>query len=201
MTESDPKAKILKLASSAGVISTRDVRDLGVHPEYIRRLCAQGELVREGYGLYRLADGDLTEHHDLAVVAKAVPRGVVCLISALQFHVIGTQLAHMVWLAIDRRDARPRVEWPPLELVRFSGKALTEGVERRMLEGVPVRIYSPAKTVADCFKYRNKTGLDVAIEALRDVLHGRRATVDELWHYAGVCRVRNVIRPYMEAML
>jgi predicted transcriptional regulator of viral defense system len=131
---------------------------------------------------------------------RRAPGAVVCLLSALSFHGIGTQLPYQVWLAIDVKAWPPREGYPPIRLVRFSGPALTEGVEVHELEGVPVRVYNPAKTVADCFKYRNKIGLDVALEALREVRRERRATMDELWHYAEVDRVAKVMLPYLEAL-
>ena len=157
--------------------------------------------MREGRGLYSLPDADVTVHHGLAQASKSIPKGVICLLSALRFHEIGTQAPHEVWMAIDRRAARPRVKHPRMRIVRFSGKALTEGIEERKVEGVAVRIYNPAKTVADCFKYRNKIGLDVALEALRDVIRERKSTTDELWRYAKICRVTKIIRAYMEAIV
>jgi len=157
--------------------------------------------VRVGHGLYSLPNVDITAHHGLAQLAKAVPKGVICLLSALRFHEIGTQAPYEVWMALDRRAARPRVAHPKTRIVRFSGKALTEGVEEHLIEGVQVRIYRPAKTVADCFKYRNKIGLDVALEALRDVLRGRKCSTDELWKYAKICRVTTTMRSYMEAIV
>jgi len=193
--------QILNLAHRAGVVSAREVRKLGIHPEYLRRLCAAGRLVRVGRALYMLPDADVTAQHDLAVAVKAVPRGVVCLLSALSFHNIGMQVPHEVWLAIGRRSAAPRVKWPQMRIMRFSGKALMEGIEKHTIERVPVSIYNAAKTVADCFKYRNKVGLDVALEALREVMRERRCTIEELWRYAKVCRVTNVMRPYMEALV
>ena len=191
--------KILKLARQSGVVSTSDLRSHGIHHEYLRQMCAKGELVRVDRGMYSLPNADITAHHGLVLVAKAVPRGVICLLSSLRFHEIGTQAPYEVWMALDRRAARPRVTHPKTRIVRFSGKALTEGVEEHIIEGVPVKIYRPAKTVADCFKYRNKIGLDVALEALREVLRGRRCSTDELWKYAKICRVTKTMRPYMEA--
>ena len=125
---------------------------------------------------------------------------IVCLLSALAFHQIGTQLPRQVWIAIDRRQGTPRIQYPPLRVSRFSGRALTAGVETHKIEGVPVRIYAPAKTVADCFKCRHKIGLDVAIEALRDGWQKKRFTMDELWKFARICRIANVMRPYLEAI-
>jgi len=194
------REKILELAHSSEVVSVSDVKSLGIHPEYLRRLCADGKLVRITRGLYRLPDAEITAHHGLAQAGKVVPKGVVCLLSALRFHEIGTQLPHEIWVAIDRRTAQTRVKRPKMRIVYFSGKAFTEGVEEHKIEGVTVRIYSPAKTVADCFKYRNKIGLDVALEALREVLRNRMCSVDELWKCAKICRVTKTIRPYMEAI-
>jgi len=193
--------RILDLARRVGVVSAADVRQLGIHHEYLRRLCAEERIVRVARGLYSLPDAEVTADHSLALAAKAVPKGVVCLISALGFHNIGTQVPHEVWMAVDRRSAEPRVQPLMMRVMRFSGKALTEGVEAHTIEGIPVNIYCAAKTVADCFKYRNKVGLDVALEALREVLRDGTCTVDELWHYAKVCRVARVMRPYMEALV
>ena len=165
------------------------------------RLLAQGSIVRVGRGLYAASDGGpLTEHHSLAEAAKRLPQGIVCLLSALRFHGLGTQSPFEVWIAIDRKAALPRADAPALRVVRFSGQALSEGREHHTLEGVEVAIYSAAKTVADCFKYRNKIGLDVALEALREYLRRRDRNLDDLWRYAKVCRVERVMRPYVEAL-
>lgn len=190
--------KVLELGRRFGVIRASEVRTLGIHSEYLRRLCAEGKLTRTGRGLYMLPDFDLTAHHGLAEAGKAVPPGVICLLSALRFHELGTQLPREVWIAIDRRAARPRAQIPPMRIMRFSGPALAQGVELHRIEGVAVKIYSPAKTVADCFKYRNKIGLDVALEALREALRDRKCTMDQIWRYAKICRVSEVMRPYME---
>jgi predicted transcriptional regulator of viral defense system len=161
---------------------------------------ARGLLTRVGRGLYTLAEAEATEQRSLVEVVKRVPDGVVCLLSALQFHGLTTQSPSEVWLAIGEKARKPKAEYPPLRIVRFSGKAQTEGVAEQEIEGVTVRVTNPAKTVADCFKYRNKIGLDVALEALRDCRRKRKATADELWRYAKVCRVTNVMRPYLEAV-
>ena len=192
--------KLLEMARSAGVVRRRDVVARGIHPEYLRRLCAKGLLVRISRGLYMSPDAEITSQHTLAEACKRVPRGVICLLSALRFHQMGTQNPHQVWIAVDRKAHRPRVAYPSLRIVRFSGKALTSGVEQHSVEGVPIWLYCPAKTVADCFKYRNKIGLEVALEALRDCWRQRRATMDELWEYAKVCRMTNVMRPYLESL-
>jgi predicted transcriptional regulator of viral defense system len=193
--------RILELAHESGVVSTADVRSQGIHHEYLRQLCKEGKIIRVGRGLYSLPDADVTVHHGLAQVRKAIPKGVICLLSALRFHEIGTQVPREVWVAIDRRAARPRARYPRMRIVRFSGKSLTEGIDEHNVEGVLVRIYNPAKTVADCFKYRNKIGLDVALEALREAIRERRCTIDELWQYAKICRVTEIMRPYMEAIV
>jgi len=192
---------ILDIARNSGVVSAADVRSRGIHPECLRRLFAGGGLIRIARGLYTLPDAEVTVHHGLVLAGKAVPKGVVCLLSALRFHEIGTQAPHEVWVAIDNRAAKPQVKHLGIRFVRFSGKAFTEGIDRHTIEGVPVRIYNPAKTVADCFKYRNKIGLDIALEALREVLRDRKCTIDELWNYAKICRVTNIMRPYMEAIV
>lgn len=189
------------LLRHSGIISTAEARTRGIHHETLRRMCARGELVRVGRGLYSLPDADITIHHGLAQAAKAVPKGVVCLLSALRFHEIGTQVPREVWMAIDRRAALPRVRHPKTRIIRFSGPALVEGIEKHVIEGVSVKIYNPAKTVADCFKYRNKIGLDVALEALREALRGRKCSNDELWKYAQICRMTKIMRPYMEAIV
>jgi predicted transcriptional regulator of viral defense system len=160
----------------------------------------QGAIVRVGRGLYVPRGAKPTEHHSLAQASKQVPNGVVCLLSALRFHDLTTQSPYKVWLAIGEKSRLPRPENPPLRIVRFSGKSLAYGVQDHRIEGVPVRVFSPAKTVADCFRYRNKIGLDVALEALRDCTRKRKATMDEIWKAARVCRVANVMRPYLESI-
>jgi predicted transcriptional regulator of viral defense system len=193
--------EILGLAKEQGVLRVRDVVGHNIHPEYVRRLCAKGLLKRAGRGRYVTADADITEYHSLALTAKSVPRGVFCLLTALQFHGIGTQMPHEVWIAVEKRDTRPRIEYPRLRVFRFSGKAFTHGVEHHKIQGVLMNIYSPAKTVADCFKYRNKIGLDVALEALKEGRRAKKFTSDEIWISAKVCRVANVMRPYLEAIV
>jgi predicted transcriptional regulator of viral defense system len=199
-TENTQKERILALAKKLGVISVRDLSDRGLHHESLRRLRKDGVLVKTGRGLYELSGGDVTENHSLALVGKRVPNAVVCLLSSLQFHDIGTQSPSKVWIAIDRKAAKPNMDYPPIRIVRFTGPSLSEGIETHYIEGITVKIYNPAKTVADCFKYRNKIGLDVSLEALRECIRGQRCTNDELWHYAKVCRVANVMRPYLEAL-
>lgn len=190
---------IKQLAEKHGVLQLRELRAEGIHPEYVRRLVTRGLLTRVGWGLYVPANADLTAAHTIVEAAKRVSHGVVCLLSALQVHGIGTQLPREVWLAIDRKARRPNVGNLPIRFVTFSGAALSQGIEERFLEGVRVRIYAPPKTVADCFKYRNKIGVDVALEALRECRREKKCNVDELWRFARICRVANVMRPYLEA--
>jgi len=192
--------KVMSLARKRRIIRPRDLTERGMSRASLQRLVEKGLIRKTGRGLYELADLEPTEHHTLAEAAKRVPRGVICLLSALEFHGLTTQLPPEVWMAIDRKARAPRVDYPPIRVVRFSGAALSEGLDERRIEGVPVRIYGPAKTVADCFKYRNKIGLDVALEGLRECWRRKRATMDELWRLAGVCRVANVMRPYMESL-
>ena len=192
--------RILKLAARQRLVRPRDVEALGIARAFLTRLERRGLLERRARGVYVLADAPVSEHHSLALAAKLVPRGVVCLLSALRFHGLTTQDPHEVWMAIDFKARKPSVQFPALRIVRFSGRSLADGIETHLIEAVPVQIYSPAKTVADCFKYRNKIGMDVAIEALRDALRKRKATIDEIHRFAKVCRVANVIRPYLESV-
>ena len=194
------KDRVLDLVRQAGVLRPRDLDAEGIPRVYLRRLLAEGLLGRPGWGIYVAADLKPTPNHSLAEACKRVSHGVVCLLSALQFHELTTQAPFEVWLAIDEKARLPKVEYPPLRVVRFSGPALENGIKEHRIEGVAVRVYTPAKTVADCFKYRNKIGLDVALEALRDCWKKRRATMDELWRAAKTCRVANVMRPYLESL-
>ena len=189
---------------SLGLLRAQDLKAQGIPREYLWQLQQKGLLERAGRGIYRQPDGEVTEYHSLVEAAQRVPRGVICLLSALRFHDLTTQEPFAVWLALDRKAHRPTSacdgEMTPLNIVRFSGASLVSGVEEHFIEGVTVKVYNPAKTVADCFKYRHKIGVDVAIEALRDCWQKRCASADELWRYAKVCRVANVMRPYMEAI-
>jgi predicted transcriptional regulator of viral defense system len=191
--------RIIEMAAHQPLVRPRDVEALGIAREYLLRLYRQGLLIRPVRGIYTLPEVSVTEHHSLAIAAKRVPRGVICLLSALRFHGLTTQNPHEVWIAIDFKARKPSVESPSLRVVRFSGRALVEGIQEYRIEGVRVRVYSAAKTVADCFKYRHKIGIDVAIEALRDTLRARKATIDEIHEYAKACRVGNVMRPYLES--
>ena len=191
---------VLRLLRRKGIVRASDLERYGIPRVYLTRLCQKGLVERVGRGLYRLARAETSEYITLAEAAKLVPNGVVCLLSALSFHGLTTQIPHEVWMAIDVKARRPKVAGVPLRIVRFSGKALTAGVEIHRIDGVPVKITCPAKTVADCFKYRNKIGLDVALEALRECRRQRKCSLEDLWHYAKICRVANVMKPYLEAI-
>jgi predicted transcriptional regulator of viral defense system len=184
-----------------GVLRTSAALRAGIHPRSLYEMRDSGLVERLGRGLYRLADLPPLSNPDLVTVAAKVPAGVVCLISALAYHEITTQIPHEVHLALPRGAEPPRLEHPPLRIFWFSGRAFTEGIERHKVDGVVVRVYNPEKTLADCFKYRNKLGLDTVLEALRLYRTRKRTKVDELMRFARVCRVEKVMRPYLEALL
>ncbi|NJO93183.1 MAG: transcriptional regulator [Hydrococcus sp. RM1_1_31] len=192
-------SQVLEIVRKEGIIRAREIRERGIHQEILRRLENQGLIVRAGRGIYTLSHADLTEHQSLVEACVRVKNGTVCLLSALRFHELTTQAPFEVWLAIDNKARPPKEDLLPLRIVYMSGQALTAGVEKHLIAGLPVRVYNIPKTVADCFKYRNKIGLDIALEALRESWHSHRCTMDELWHYAKICRVANVMRPYLES--
>lgn len=180
---------------------TSEAIRLGIHPRTLYAMRDAGELERLSRGLYRLAEMPPLGNPDLATVALRVPKGVVCLISALAFHDLTTQIPHFIYLALLRGTEAPRMDYPPLRLFWFSPKPFAEGIETHKIDSASVRVYSAEKTLADCFKYRNKIGLDVALEAIRLYFERKPVKVDELMHYAAVCRVRKVMRPYVETLL
>ena len=196
-----PQARAVRIVRERGIARTRDFDAAGVPRSYLKRLCDQGLLVRHGRGLYQLADAEPAAAHSLAEMARAVPRGTVCLLSALLFHGFTTQLPHAVWLMLDSKDWAPTNPPVMTTIVRASGEALTAGIQRHSIEGVHVPITAPAKTVADCLKYRRRVGLEVAMEALREGLRHRRASIDDILRFARICRVENVMRPYVEAFV
>lgn len=183
-----------------GLLRTKDAIRLGIHPRTLYSMRDTGEIRQVSRGHYRLSDLPQLGNPDLVAVALVVPKGVVCLISALYYHGIGTQIPRVIDIAIERDTKRPRIDYPPIRTFWFGGPAFRTDVQSHDLDGVPVKVYGPAKTVADCFKCRNKIGLVVALEALREVRRSRLATVDELFQMGKVCRVANVMRPYLEAM-
>jgi predicted transcriptional regulator of viral defense system len=199
-TEFPETERILKLLGQAEVVRARELSAHGVHPMTLQRLVEKGIVEREGRGLYRLAEKEVSAHYSLLQAAKRVPQGVICLLSALRFHELTTQKPFEVWLMLERGSRRPSVDTPPLRIHYLSGDAFRAGIEEHVQDGVTLQVYSPAKTVADCFKFRYKIGMDVALEALRETLRQKRATVDDIWRYAELCRVARVIYPYLEAL-
>jgi predicted transcriptional regulator of viral defense system len=192
--------RVLQLVRKNGRLRASDLAAVGVPRVVLTRMTASGQLERTARGLYRLPQADSSEHESLVTVASKVPQAVICLLSALQFHGLTTQLPWQVWIAMPRGSHVPRLDYPPIKMVQFTGEAYTHGVEAHVRDGVRLQVYSAAKTVADCFKHRNKIGMDVALEALKDAKAQGRASIDELWRSAKVCRVANVMRPYMEAL-
>ena len=183
------------------ILRTSQALEAGIHPSTLYAMRDNGTLETVSRGIYRLADSEPMGNPDLVTVAARVQNGVVCLISALAFHEITTQIPHEVHVALQRGAEIPRLDYPPIKFYWFSDKAHSAGVETHELDGVSVRIYSPEKTLADCFKFRNKIGLDTAVEAVRFYRERRNVNVDALMHYAKICRVEKVIRPYLEAIL
>jgi len=198
--DSRQEQAVLALAERQPLLRARDMTAQALPTITLSRLVAAGKLERVARGVYSLPGRALSEHRSLAEVAIRAPRGVMCLLSALRVHGIGTQAPFEVWLAIPQHSPTPRIDLPALRVVRMSGAALTEGIELVKIDGVQVPVFSAAKTVADCFKFRNKIGLDVALEALHDGWAQRKLTMDALWHFATVDRVANVMRPYLESV-
>jgi len=183
-----------------GVLRTQEAIKYGIHPRVLYALRESGVLEQLSRGVYRLADLPPLTNQDLVTVSLRVPHGVVCLISALAFHELTTQIPHAVYLALERGSKLPKLEHPPLRVYRFTSDAFVAGIQSHRLDGVSVRVYDPEKTLADCFKYRNKLGLDVAIEALRLWRRQKRRDIGRLMAYARICHVERVIRPYVEAL-
>jgi predicted transcriptional regulator of viral defense system len=201
MTRTTTKSDALLRLARKGPIRARDLDEAGIPRVYLRRLCEQGLLVRVDRGLYRLADEEVTAHTSLADVAVRIPNATICLISALRVHELTTQVPHAVWIMIDRHARLPKTTYPGIEVVRASGRAKSHGVEERTIEGVKVRVTTPAKTVADCFRYQRRVGLDVALEAMRDYFRKYRGGIEALAEAARADRVYTRMRPYIEALV
>ncbi|MCX5973480.1 MAG: type IV toxin-antitoxin system AbiEi family antitoxin domain-containing protein [Coprothermobacterota bacterium] len=184
-----------------GILRTTQAIRAGIHPTTLYAMRDSGALEVVSRGVFHLADSPSLGNPDLVTVATRVPDGVICLISALAFHELTTQIPHEVHVALPRGAEEPRLDHPPIKTYRFTGEAYTEGVETHELDGVIVRFYNPEKTLADCFKFRNKVGLDTAVEAVRFYCERKRIKVDDLMRYAAICRVKNTIRPYLEVLL
>ena len=192
--------RILSLARQKGLLRASDLDAIEAPRVVLTRLIEGGLLERVSRGLYRLPSHPGSEHEGLATIAAKVPQAVFCLLTALQFHELTTQLPRQVWIAMPRGSHVPRLDYPPIKMVQMTGAVYTAGIEEHLRDGVTLRVYSAAKTVADCFKHRNKIGLDVALEALKDARARSKASVDDIWRFAKICRVANVMRPYLESV-
>lgn len=184
-----------------GMLRYSQAKEQGINPKTLYQMVDAGLLVKEGRGIYRLASLPPLSNPDLVQVALRAPGSVVCLISALSFHNLTTQVPYQIYIAIPMNTKKPRIDYPPIEVVKLSEKAFRAGIEEHILDGVMVRIYSKEKTVADCFKFRNKIGKDIAIEALKDYVQETGRDIEKLRHFARIDRVENVMLPYIEAIL
>ena len=198
MTERpSPKTSLLQ---SQALLRPSDAVGHGYSRMYLAQLAKQGLVRKISRGLYATPQRKESEFSSLAEVASKHPKALVCLLSALSFHGLTTQAPREVWIAVGNKDRIPTMSYPPLRVVRFGGETLTEGVGSHTMDGVEVKVTNVAKTIADCFKFRNKIGLDLALEALKEAVQSKRVTMDELWHYSQLCRVHNVMRPYLEGL-
>ena len=184
-----------------GILKRHDLESLGIPPWRIRTMIHRGEMERIARGLYRMNSTEVSEYETLVSVCARMPQAIVCLLSALQIHGIGTQVPREVWVALDRKARKPSFKDLPVRVVRFSGQMLTYGIETREIQGIQVRITSPARTVVDCFRYRAKIGMDVALEALQEALRSGKTSVDAIMRAAEVCRIITVIKPYLEVVV
>ena len=201
MKEKSKRQQVIDLVRAQSVIRPRDLKEHGLSKDYLYILAQEGVIERVGRGLYQWPNKDLGRHHSLVEISKLAPKAVVALLSALNYHNMTTQNPHQIWLAIDRKAWRPEISYPPVRFVTMSAESLNSGVETHSIEGVPIKVFNPAKTVVDCFKYRGKVGLDVALEALREGWSARKFTIDELQYYAKICRVQKVMQPYLESLV
>ena len=196
-----PAATAKALIRRKGAVRSRELVEAGIARSQLSRLVAAGDLVRLSRGIYTVpGTGKQDADEGALIVAQRIPGARICLLTALRLHGLTTQAPFEVWIAIENKDRPPRLDWPALRVVRFSGESLNAGLETRKLGGRSVRVTGVAKTVADCFKFRNLVGLDVAIEALREALRARATNMDDLWKYARICRVSVLMRPYLEAL-
>lgn len=189
-----------QLLRQKALLRPKDAVSGGYSRMYLAQLAKRGELRKIGRGLYASPLRKESEESGLAEIATKHPRAVICLLSALTLHGLTTQAPHEVWLAVGSKDRAPKMDYPPIRVVRFGGETLTEGSEVKVIEGIPVQITNIPKTIADCFKFRNKIGLDVALEALKEAWRDKHVSMNDLWHYAQLCRVQNVMRPYLESL-
>ncbi|CZI33488.1 Uncharacterised protein [Legionella pneumophila] len=199
-TEINYKQKVLQLAKKSGIVKISDLSAKGITRATVSRLVSENKLEKLAPGLYCLPEAEFSEKESLVIIASRVPQAVFCLLTALQIHELTTQLPRKVWIAMPRSSHTPHIEYPPVKMVQYSEEAFSEGVEIIESDNTKLRVYNVAKTIADCFKHRNKIGLDVAIEALKEAYTQNKVSMDDLWHYAKICRVANVMRPYLEAI-
>ena len=194
------EAQIMKVIRRLGIARPCDLEAQGIPRRWLYRLVREGLVERQGRGIYVSSQHAYTAEHSLAQVARRVPGGVLCLLTALRFHELTTHAPAEVWIALPEKARKPRIDSPRLRVTRFSGESLTEGIETHRLENVDIRVYSAAKTIADCFKYRNKIGIDVAVEALRDFSRRHRGGATDLARFARICRVTRVMQPYLDSL-
>jgi len=192
--------RVLDLLTQKGMLRPSDLNAIGTPRVVLTRMTTAGLLEKIGRGLYRLPDGQSSEHESLAAIATKVPQAVFCLLTALQFHELTTQLPRQVWIAMPRGSHTPKIDYPPIKMIQFGRDAYSAGIDVVERDQVNLRVYCVAKTVADCFKQRNQIGIDVALEALKDARAKRKASAEDLWHYAKICRVANIMRPYLEVI-
>lgn len=199
-TENSYKQKVLLMASKTGIVRMSDLTKKGITRATISRLVSESKLEKLAPGLYCLPGAEFSEKESLIIIASRVPQAVFCLLTALQIHDLTTQLPRKVWIAMPKGSHTPKMNYPPLKMVQYSDESFSEGIEIIESDNINLRVYNVAKTIADCFKHRNKIGLDVAMEVLKEAYIKNKVSVDELWHYAKICRVANVMRPYIEAI-
>lgn len=185
---------------NGGIMRTSDALDTGIHRRTLYKMRDDGILKQLDRGVYKLEDNEPLDNPDLAIVVGRIPSAKICLISALDFHELTTQIPHHVHIALERTQRNPKLDYPPLRIYRFSGKSLTEGIDKHTIDGLSFQVYNPAKTIADCFKFRNKIGKDVAIEALHNAIQSKKASIRDILYYADICRVKTIIKPYIETI-
>ena len=193
--------KVKELLDQSPMITSAQSAIIGIDSKTLSRMTDDGEINRIARGLYTSADYIPGTYHSFIEACKVIDNGVICLLSAIAFHEIGTQNPSEIWMAIPRRSRKPQMKELPLRITQFTGDSYSKGMEQRTVDGAEIKVYNIPKTIADCFKYRNKIGLSVAIEALKDVIHSNRASIDDIIYYARICRVQEVIRPYMESIV
>jgi predicted transcriptional regulator of viral defense system len=198
---STQKERALHLLKAKGMLRLKDFINKNIEPVTLARLVRDGQVVRPARGLYQLPDTPVDAAHVLAEAATLVPKGIVCLVSALQYHGLTLQMPSTIWMAIGRTAWKPTISYPPIRFVRFSGWAITDGVERYAIQSRKVSITNPARTIVDCFRYRNKIGIDIAMEGLRDGIRQKKCTPDELWQYGKKARIWTIMRPYVETVV